>query len=108
MKKAVICTVVVFIFVTFLFTWGFIHLFGSGETIGLATLRNIVIDRALLISIPVALAYLCIHLLIIKLKNIWVLVLMILLVLAALSIILWYFYLFNILIVSILQSPFVD
>ena len=108
MKKRVIYTAAVFLFVTILFTCGFIHQFSFGAKIGVATLGNIVIDRALYISIPIAVAYFAIHTLIITQENKWVLAVMIVLILATLYAVLAYFYLFHIVIVSVLENPFVD
>ncbi|GEM_PF-1889887 len=108
MKKILVYTALVFLLVTILFTVWFIWVFGLGRHIGIATLRNIVIDRAILISIPVSLAYFAIHTLIIKVKNKWLLTLLTMMILALLYVVVAYFYLFHIIIVSLLQDPFVD
>lgn len=108
MRKIIVYTVLVFLLVSIIFSMWFIWVFGPNKHIGIATLRNIVIDRAILISIPVSLAYFAIHTLIIKVKNKWLLTLAILMILVLLYAIVSYFYLFHIIIVSLLQDPFVD
>jgi len=108
MRKIVFYTVLVFILVSIIFTLWFIWVFGPSRHIGIATLRNIVIDRAILISIPVSLAYFAIHTLLIKVKNKWLLTLLTIVILALLYAVVAYIYLFHIIIVSLLQDPFVD
>ena len=94
--------------ITFLFSWWFIHVFGQNAKLGIATLRNVVVDRAFLISIPTSIAYFCIHMLVITEKNKWILAAMIVLILIGLYAVLVYFYFFNVIIVSLLENPFVD
>jgi len=108
MKNAYVLTVVVFLVSTILFSWWFINKFGFDAKIGVATLKNIVIDRALLISIPVSVAYFCIHMLWLHEHNKWKLAISIVLILGTLYTVLAYFFLFHILIVSLFADPFVD
>lgn len=108
MKNRLLCTIAVFLFVTTLFTLGFIDQFSHGAKIGIATLKNIVIDRALCISIPISIAYFAIHSLVVTQKNRWVLAIMIVLILGTLYAVLAYFYLFHIVLVGFLDNPFVD
>ncbi len=108
MKKAFLLSIIVFVVITILFSWWFIHVFGHNAKLGIATLRNIVVDRAFLISIPTSIAYFSIHMLVITEKNKWILAAMIVLILIALYAVLAYFYFFNVIIVSLLENPFVD
>ncbi|WP_166335857.1 hypothetical protein [Sphingobacterium chungjuense] len=108
MKSRLLYTIAAFLFVTIFFTVGFIYQFSHGAKIGIATLKNIVIDRALCLSIPISIAYFAIHSVVITQKNRWVLAIMILLILGTLYAVLGYFFLFHIVLVGLLDNPFVD
>jgi len=107
-QKVLICTVAVFVLLTVLFTVVFIMKFSYGAKIGMATLRNIVIERAIYLTVPTAIAYAAIHAMAQRVKNRWQLLLSILLILLGLLAVLYYFYLFYIVVPLFLENPFVD
>ncbi|MCL7987075.1 hypothetical protein M8998_03865 [Sphingobacterium sp. lm-10] len=103
-----VCTVAVFVLLTTLFTVVFIMKFSFGAKIGMATLHNIVIERAIYLTIPIAIAYWSIHNMIIHVRHFWTLMASIVLILIGLSAVLYYFYLFYIVVPLFLENPFVD
>ncbi|KUG11839.1 hypothetical protein BEI02_08865 [Elizabethkingia sp. HvH-WGS333] len=108
MKKTLIITIAVFLLSTLIISVLYISTFGETETIGAATVKNVVLRFGMILSIPVSIACLLINIVIRNINNKWIVSLLVLIVLALLYFIMTYMYLWYVSVGSLIENPFVD
>ncbi|AQX06262.1 hypothetical protein KRE40_10825 [Elizabethkingia meningoseptica] len=108
MKKTVIITIAVFLLSTLIISALYISTFGESETIGAATIKNVVLRFGMVLSIPISIACLLINIVIRNINNKWVIALLILIILALLYFVMTFMYLWYVSIDTLIENPFVD